>query len=83
MCELLAIVPARSVQDSAVLTLTLKNNGGDEGAISSVIQSWNPSRVPEYKIWNIRSERNAEFPRRVPSRCCVFLRTCGNKSMLQ
>jgi len=34
-------------------------------------------------IRNTRRERNNEFPRCVLSRCCVFPRTCGNKSMSQ
>jgi len=43
--------------------------------------------VPRNKIqdliWNIQWRQAVEFSRRVPSQCCVFLQTCGNKWMLQ
>jgi len=32
-------------------------------------------------IRNTKWNRNDEFPRRVVSRCCIILRTCGNKSI--
>ena len=39
-----------------------------------------PKEKTQDLIRNTKWNRNAEFPRRVLSRCCVILRACGNKS---